>query len=151
MTPGRAEEKEFLAIGHRCVGLANELAEKGMAFKLSLSYGTFIFSMDTTGSTQLPRRRKKCPSAIIRDKRRRMEFLKRKKSTSCPSPPLSLDRLSIERANAVDVDRVQCADEMEKIDRVGEAQREPENVDSDDDYDEELLCEEIHESSRAAQ
>ena len=96
MTPGRAEEKEFLAIGHRCVGLANELAEKGMAFKLSLSYGTFIFSMDTTGSTQLPRRRKKCPSAIIRDKRRRMEFLKRKKSTSCPSPPLSLDRLSIE-------------------------------------------------------
>ena len=36
MNPGRAaEEKEFLDIGHKVVGLANELAEKGMAFKLS--------------------------------------------------------------------------------------------------------------------
>ena len=51
MTPGRAaEEKEFLAIGHRVVGLANELAEKGMAFKLSLAYGAFIFNMDTSAA-----------------------------------------------------------------------------------------------------
>ena len=82
MTPGRAaEEKEFLAIGHKVVGLANELAEKGMALKLSLAYGTFIFNMDTTGSTQLRSRRKKCPSAI----RRRIEFLKRKEPGLCPS------------------------------------------------------------------
>ena len=61
MTPGRAaEENEFFAIRHRVIGLANELAEKGMALKVSLAYGTFIFNMDTTGSTKLPRRRKKC-------------------------------------------------------------------------------------------
>ena len=65
MTPGRAaEEKEFLDIGHKVVGLAKKLAEKGMAFKLSLAYGAFIFNMDTTASTKLPRRRKTCPSAI---------------------------------------------------------------------------------------
>ena len=95
MTPGwAAEEKEFLAI----VGLGNKLAEKGMALKVSLAYGTFIFNMDTTGSTKLPRGRKKCPSAIKRDKQRRIEFLKRKEPGLCLSAPLPSDRLSEDRS-----------------------------------------------------
>ena len=44
MTPVRAtEEKEFLAFGHKIIGLANELSERGIGFKLSVAYGTFIF------------------------------------------------------------------------------------------------------------
>ena len=53
MTP-KDEEKDFLAIG-----LANELAYKGLAFKFNLSFGTFTFSMDTTGTKVHPAHQKR--------------------------------------------------------------------------------------------
>ena len=62
MTPVRAtEEKEFLAFGHKIIGLANELSERGIGFKLSVAYGTFTFDMDTTRSTKSPKKKKEMP------------------------------------------------------------------------------------------
>ena len=89
MAPVQAtEEKEFLAFGNRIIGLANDLTEKGIGCKLSVTYGNFTFNMDTTRLAKLPRRRrKKCPTVLERDKRRRIEFLKRKEPKSRQGAP----------------------------------------------------------------
>ena len=130
MAPVRAtEEEEFLAFGNRIIGLANDLTEKGIGCKLSVTYGNFTFNMDTTRLAKLPRRRrKKCPSVLERDKRRRIEFLKRKEPNSRQSAPPT-DRLSGAAEGGVTLEGDNgeargAGAELEEMDEVREAQRE---------------------------
>ena len=119
MAPGCAtEEKEFLAFGNRIIGLANDLTKKGIACKLSVAYGNFTFNMDTTRLAKSPRRRrKKCPSVLERDKRRRIEFLKRKEPNSRQSAPPT-DCLSGAAEGGV------AGAELKETNEVDEVQRE---------------------------
>ena len=68
MTP-KDEDKDFSAIGYKCIEICNELASKGLAFKFNLTFRTFSFKMDTTAikahPAQLPRRKSKSPGAIL--------------------------------------------------------------------------------------
>ena len=91
MAPNK--EDDFPAIGYKCVEMCNTLVNQGSAFKFSLTFGSFSFKMDNSGMrsspAQLPKKKRKSPGAIQRDKRRRIEFLKRKTATSSPSAPQS--------------------------------------------------------------
>ena len=87
------EEDDFPAIGYKCVEMCNTLVNQGSAFKFSLTFGSFSFQMDNAGirssPAQLPKKKRKSPGAIQRDKKRRIAFLKRKAATSSPSAPQS--------------------------------------------------------------
>ena len=87
------EEDDFPAIGYKCVEMCNTLVNQGSAFKFSLIFGSFSFQMDNAGirssPAQLPKKKRKSPGAIQRDKKRRIAFLKRKAATSSPSAPQS--------------------------------------------------------------
>ena len=93
-----SDEDDFPSIGHKCVEMCNMLVNQRLAFKFSLTFGTFSFSLDTTGMrsspAQLPQKKRKSPGAINRDKRRRMEFLKRKDAASSPSAPQPVPDIS---------------------------------------------------------
>ena len=93
-----SDEDDFPPIGHKCVEICNTLVNQKVAFKFSLTFGTFSFSLDTTGMrsspAQLPQKKRKSPGAINRDKRRRMEFLKRKDAASSPSAPQPVPDIS---------------------------------------------------------
>ena len=73
--------------------MCNTLVNQGSAFKFSLTFGSFSFQMDNAGirssPAQLPKKKRKSPGAIQRDKKRRIAFLKRKAATSSPSAPQS--------------------------------------------------------------
>ena len=66
------------------------LGSKGMAYSFKLTFGdSFCFSLDTMGARTQPvpvpvKKKKKSESAKRRDKKRRMEFLNRKKTVSSP-------------------------------------------------------------------
>ena len=63
MTP-KDEDKDFPAIGCKCIEICNELASKGLAFKFNLTFGTTGIKAHPA---QLPRRKSKSPGAIKRD------------------------------------------------------------------------------------
>ena len=65
----------------QCLDFCQMLAGKSMPFSFSLNVGThFSFSVDTRGKEALPSpmKKKKTPSTLRRNARRREEFLKKK-------------------------------------------------------------------------
>ena len=90
MTPIQAtREEKLLVLGNRVIGIAKDLTEAGIACKFSVAFGKFTFNLDTT---RLPakspsRRGKKCPSKLRRDKRRRIEFLRKKQPNLLQDAP----------------------------------------------------------------
>ena len=84
MAPG--DDDDFPSIGTKCFELCKLLGNQGLAFSFNLTFGTFCFSLDTTrirsSPAQVPVRKKKSPSAVNRDKRRRIAFLRRKDAAS---------------------------------------------------------------------
>ena len=71
------------SLTNKCLDLCHALAGQGKAFKFSLTIGsTFTFSLDSReGKETPPSRKKKSPSTLRRNAKRREDFLK-KKSTS---------------------------------------------------------------------
>ena len=97
MTPG--DDDDLPSIGNKCLELCKLLGNQGLAFSFNLSFGTFCFSLDTTGMrsspAQVPVKKKKSPSAINRDKRRWIAFLRRKDAASSSGASLTvLDTLA---------------------------------------------------------
>ena len=97
MTPG--DDDDLPSIGNKCLELCKLLGNQGLAFSFNLTFGTFCFTLDTTGMrslpAQVPVKKKKSPSAINRDKRRRIAFLRRKDAASSSGASLTvLDTLA---------------------------------------------------------
>ena len=72
------------SLAAKCLDLCQVLAGQGLAFNFSLSIGsTFSFSLEARGkgqalATQGKTMKKKTPSTLRRNARRRTEFLKKK-------------------------------------------------------------------------
>ena len=102
MTPS-SDENDFHTIVHsKCFELTRMLGSKGMAFTFKLTLGdSFCFSLDTMGArthpAPVPKKKKKSESAKRRDKKRRLEFLNRKKTV--PSPGALLPVLTYSSAS----------------------------------------------------
>ena len=103
MTPS-SDENDFHTIVHsKCFELTRMLGSKGMAFTFKLTLGdSFCFSLDTMGARTHPapvpaKKKKKSESAKRRDKKRRLEFLNRKKTV--PSPGALLPVLTYSSAS----------------------------------------------------
>ena len=86
-----SEENDFHTIViSKCLELTKMLGSKGMDYTFKLTFGdSFCFSLDTMGARTQPvpvpvKKKKKSESAKRRDKKRRMEFLSRKKTVSSP-------------------------------------------------------------------
>ena len=97
MTP--SDDDDLPSIGNKCLELCKLLGNQGLAFSFNLTFGTFCFTLDTTGMrslpAQVPVKKKKSPSAINRDKRRRIAFLRRKDAASSSGASLTvLDTLA---------------------------------------------------------
>ena len=91
MTPN-SDENDFQTIVHsKCFELTKMLGSKGLVFSFKLTIGdSFCFSLDTMGARTQPapvpvKKKKKSESAKRRDKRRRLEFLSRKRTVPSPS------------------------------------------------------------------
>ena len=100
MTPS-SDENDFHSIVHsKCFELTKMLGSKGMAFTFKLTLGeSFCFSLDTMGARIHPapvpaKKKKKSESAKRRDKKRRLEFLSRKKTVSSPGALLPVPTYS---------------------------------------------------------
>ena len=95
MTASASGEESPLA--NKCFDFCKVLASQGMAFSFSLTLGSnFSFSLDTRemaphSVTQGKAWKKKSPSTIRRNARRREEFLRKKQSPAAvPGKPLSI-------------------------------------------------------------
>ena len=78
------------SLANKCLDLCLALAGQGKAFRFSLTIGsTFTFSLDSREGkeTALPSRKKKSPSTLRRNAKRKEDFLK-KKSTSASATGL---------------------------------------------------------------
>ena len=102
MTPSSDDENDFHTIVHsKCFELTKMLGSKGMAFSFKLTLGdSFCFSLDTMGVRTHPapvpaKKKKKSESAKRRDKKRRLEFLSRKKTVSSPGALLPVATFSL--------------------------------------------------------
>ena len=71
------------SLTNKCLDLCHALAGQGKVFKFSLTIGsTFTFSLDSREDKEiLPKRKRKSPSTLRRNAKRKEDFLK-KKSTS---------------------------------------------------------------------
>ena len=72
----------------KCLELCHALAGQGKAFRFSLTIGsTFTFSLDSREGkkTPLPSRKKKSPSTLRRNAKRKEDFLKKKSSSDSAS------------------------------------------------------------------
>ena len=81
--------KELPTIDTKCLDILKMFGYKGGNYSIKVSFGTFSISLENGNRIPepVPARRRKRPSAIKRDKNRRIEFLKNKTSatSSCPS------------------------------------------------------------------
>ena len=81
--------KELPTIDTKCLDILKMFGYKGGNYSIKVSFGTFSISLENGNRIPepVPVRRRKRPSAIKRDKNRRIEFLKNKNSatSSCPS------------------------------------------------------------------
>ena len=90
MTPSSEDDDFHTIVISKCLELTKMLGSKGMAYSFKLTFGdSFCFSLDTMGARTQPvpvpvKKKKKSESAKRRDKKRRMEFLSRKKTVSSP-------------------------------------------------------------------
>ena len=80
-------ESDFPLV-NKCLELCHALAGQGKAFRFSLTIGsTFTFSLDSREGkkTPLPSRKKKSPSTLRRNAKRKEDFLKKKSSSDSAS------------------------------------------------------------------
>ena len=80
-------ESDFPLV-NKCLELCHALAGQGKAFMFSLTIGsTFTFSLDSREGkkTPLPSRKKKSPSTLRRNAKRKEDFLKKKSSSESAS------------------------------------------------------------------
>ena len=89
--------EEDAKLASKCLEICQTLAIKSMPFSISINIGpNFSFSVDTMGKKVLPssletrevkKRKKKAPSALRRNARRRAEFLRKKLEASPAKEP----------------------------------------------------------------
>ena len=75
------------SLASKCMDFCQALASKGQEFHFSLAMGpSFTFSLDTRGKATMGSegKKKKSPSTMRRNARRREEFLSKKRQTSSP-------------------------------------------------------------------
>ena len=72
----------------KCLEITQALVNQGQAFKFSITRGSFSLSLDTRGSSTklVDGKKKKSPSQIRRNLKRREDFLKKKSSKPEESP-----------------------------------------------------------------
>ena len=94
-------EKENAALLSQCLEFCQTLSSKSLTFSFALALGNnFSFHVDTTGKgalTSKAKKKKKTPSALRRNARRRTEFLKKKLDAST-SDALQSEHVSLEEA-----------------------------------------------------
>ena len=74
------------SLATQCLEFCQALERQGKDFKLSITIGsTFTFSLDTKeGKATLPARKRKSPSTLKRNAKRREEFLTKKSTSASP-------------------------------------------------------------------
>ena len=88
------------SLTNKCLELCHALAGQGKDFKFSLTIGsTFTFSLDSReGKETPPTRKKKSPSSLRRNAKRREDFLKKKPtSESASATGLESNQLMLQR------------------------------------------------------
>ena len=77
-------KEDNTALVSQCLDFCQTLAGKSLTFSFTLSLGnSFSFSLDTSGKeAEASKARKKTPSTLKRDARRRNEFVKKKLEAS---------------------------------------------------------------------
>merc|ERR1712129_463153 len=75
-------------MGKKCLEITQALVNQGQAFKFSITSGSFSLSLDTRGSSTklVDGKKKKSPSQIRRNLKRREDFLKKKSSKPEENP-----------------------------------------------------------------
>ena len=96
--------KELPTIDTKCLEILKTFGYKGGNYSIKVSFGTFTISLENGDRIPepLPLRRRKKPSAIKRDKNRRIEFLKNKNSATS-SRPFSTGVNTLEEARVLDL------------------------------------------------
>ena len=86
--------EEDAKLASQCLEICQTLAGKSLSFSFSFSIGpNFSFSVDTRGKEVLASpKRKKTPSTLRRDARRRDEFLKKKQNAQTPEKAFKCDQ-----------------------------------------------------------
>ena len=81
---GMLEKEDNSALVSQCLDFCQTLAGKSLTFSFTLSLGnSFSFSLDTSGKeAKASKAKKKSPSTLKRDARRRNEFVKKKLEAS---------------------------------------------------------------------
>ena len=94
-----AVSEEDAKLASKCLEFCQTLADKSLTFSFSLTIGSsFSFSVDTREKEVLvPQKKKKTPSTLRRDARRREELLKKKFNASTEVPSQS-DQVSEKEA-----------------------------------------------------
>ena len=94
-------DKENAALLSQCLEFCQTLSSKSLTFSFALALeNNFPFHVDTTGKgalTSKAKKKKKTPSALRRNARRRTEFLKKKLDAST-SDALQSEHVSLEEA-----------------------------------------------------
>ena len=88
------------SLANKCLDLCLALAGQGKAFRFSLTIGsTFTFSLDSREGkeTPLPSRKKKSPSTLRRNAKRKEDFLKKKSTSASASGLESNQELMLQR------------------------------------------------------
>ena len=100
-----AVEDESSSIASKCLALGQTLVGKSAFFNIGLTIGsTFEFGMSTGRDIQAPKSKKrKSPSTIRRDARRKKKFLMKKSQSKGPESD-SLESRSLELARAFEMD-----------------------------------------------
>ena len=93
---------EHAKLSSQCLEFCQTLADKSLTFSFSLTIGSsFSFSVDTRGKEVLaPKRKKKTPSTLRRDARRREELLKKKLNASAAENFSRAQQVSAKEAEA---------------------------------------------------
>ena len=92
--------KELPTIDTKCLDILKMFGYKGGNYSIKVSFGTFSISLENGNRIPEPvpvRRRRKRPSAIKRDKNRRIEFLKNKNSATSSSSSNGVNTLEAAR------------------------------------------------------
>ena len=86
--------EEDAKLASQCLEICQTLAGKSLSFSFSFNIGpNFSFSVDTRGKEVLASpKKKKTPSTLRRDARRRDEFLKKKQNAQTPEKAFKCDQ-----------------------------------------------------------
>ena len=86
--------EEVAKLASQCLEFCQTLADKSLTFSFSMTIGSsFSFSVDTRGKEVLASpKKKKTPSTLRRDARRRDEFLKKKQNAQTPEKAFKCDQ-----------------------------------------------------------